>query len=526
MGYKNNKKIYDVSEVLEVFGKYQIIQYSLICVSTVFICMIDINYIFVAGNLKYRCRIPECEDVNSTAEFPTWWPITTRDACTRPVLKEGIFDACSNNSFIDKVEECTEWIYESNDTVVAELNLACQPWKINLIGTIHSIGMLISMAVCGWMCDRFGRKPTLVVGLVGSCMGQFKTLATTWPVYVTVEFLEASMSGGTYTTAMVLMLEICGQSKRILSGVLFSYFIYSGELLFASIAMFVPYWKNIVRIIYTPCIFFFCYIFLIHESPRWQIVKGKTEEAKKNMLLIAKTNKVNLNTEEFKNIDGASLKDKFNIKEHEVKESIVNVITSKEIWKRLLVAAVCRYTASFVYYGLMVNSVFLPGDKYVNFLLSTVMSFPGELICLYLMNKIGRKLPLMVGFIMSGVFCIASGYVSDSYTWGKIILFLFGKMIISACFTGAITYTMELFPTSARGSLLAMSSFTSRVGGMLAPLTPMLNSYSEAVPSICFGASALLSGVLLTLTPETKDLPLMDTVQQVEDSVKKKKELI
>ncbi|XP_037293002.1 organic cation transporter protein isoform X2 [Manduca sexta] len=473
-----------------------------------------------------RCRIPECEDVNSTAEFPTWWPITTRDACTRPVLKEGIFDACSNNSFIDKVEECTEWIYESNDTVVAELNLACQPWKINLIGTIHSIGMLISMAVCGWMCDRFGRKPTLVVGLVGSCMGQFKTLATTWPVYVTVEFLEASMSGGTYTTAMVLMLEICGQSKRILSGVLFSYFIYSGELLFASIAMFVPYWKNIVRIIYTPCIFFFCYIFLIHESPRWQIVKGKTEEAKKNMLLIAKTNKVNLNTEEFKNIDGASLKDKFNIKEHEVKESIVNVITSKEIWKRLLVAAVCRYTASFVYYGLMVNSVFLPGDKYVNFLLSTVMSFPGELICLYLMNKIGRKLPLMVGFIMSGVFCIASGYVSDSYTWGKIILFLFGKMIISACFTGAITYTMELFPTSARGSLLAMSSFTSRVGGMLAPLTPMLNSYSEAVPSICFGASALLSGVLLTLTPETKDLPLMDTVQQVEDSVKKKKELI
>lgn len=44
----------DVSEILDTFGKYQIIQYSLVCLSTMCICMISINYIFVAGDLNYR----------------------------------------------------------------------------------------------------------------------------------------------------------------------------------------------------------------------------------------------------------------------------------------------------------------------------------------------------------------------------------------------------------------------------------------------------------------------------------------
>lgn len=513
-----------VSDILEVFGRYQIFQYVLICLPSVFVTMIDINYVFVAGDLEYRCRVNECEDTNSTSAFPTWWPNSTRDRCMRPVLKPGI-TSCTNESFTPQLTECTDWIYESNNTIVAELNLACQPWKSNLIGTIHCIGMLVSMFVCGWLCDRYGRKPTLVVCVVGSCIGQLKKFATTWDLYIVIEFLEACLSGGSYTPAMVLLLEICGRKHRILSGVLFAYFIYLGESLFACIAMFAPYWKTIVTIIYSPLVLFVFYFFLVHESPRWLIVKGRTEQAKAALRRIAEANKLDLNHEEFDDLNEAQLKQKFNITDVEVKERLTAVFMSKEILKRLLVSTVCRFTASFVYYGLMINSVLLPGDKYTNFLLATIMSFPGELISLYLMNKIGRKLPLMVGYVMSGVLCIGSGYVPDSMTWAKISLFLFGKMVIAACYTGAITYTMELFPTSARGSLLGLGSFASRVGGMLAPLTPILSTVSPTLPSICFGCSAVLSGVLLTLTPETKELPLMDTVQQVEDSIRKAKEI-
>lgn len=60
------------------------------------------------------------------------------------------------------------------------------------------------------------------------------------------------------------------------------------------------------------------------------------------------------------------------------------------------------------------------------------------------------------------------------YTWAMITLFLLGKLVIALCFTGAVTYTMELFPTSARGTLLGICALASRSGGMLAPLTPIL----------------------------------------------------
>lgn len=199
-----------------------------------------------------------------------------------------------------------------------------------------------------------------------------------------------------------------------MSGVVFAYSIYLGECIFACIAMFVPYWKTLIHIINGPSILFITYIFLVRESPRWEILNGKIEQAKKTLLIMTDTNKTKINRQELAEIDEAQLKDKFNLRMYEKKEGLKDVVTSKVIMKRLLVAATCRFTSSFVYYGLMINSVYLPGNKYTNFLLSTVMSFPGELVSLYLMNKVGRKLPLMIGYIVCGVLCVGSALVPDS----------------------------------------------------------------------------------------------------------------
>uniref|UniRef100_A0A2H1WTJ0 SFRICE_009529 n=1 Tax=Spodoptera frugiperda TaxID=7108 RepID=A0A2H1WTJ0_SPOFR len=520
-----DNKVCEVSKVFENFGRYQIIQYSLICFPAMFVTMININYIFAAGDINYRCRVNGCDDQTSSFH-PAWWPNQTIDRCSSPVLLEDHTQPfCTNQSFSEELKTCTEWVYETNDTIIAELNLACQPWKINLIGTIHSTGMLVSMIISGWMSDRFGRMPTFIFCVCGGCIGLIKTFVTSYYVYVVIEFLEAAVTGGSYAAAMVILVEIASARHRLLSGVIFAYAIYLGECLFAVIAMFVPYWKTLLRIINGPLIFFISYIFIIHESPRWQIVNGKIDKAKESIRRIAKMNRINIDYEELDAITDVDLKNKFDIAENQVKEGYGEIFKSKVILKRLLVVGMCRFTSSFVYYGLMINSVWLPGDKYVNFLLSTVMSFPGEIISLYLMNKYGRKIPLMAGYFISGTVCVISALVPDSYLWAKITLFLLGKVIISACFTGAITYTMELFPTSVRGTLLGLGSFASRLGGMLAPLSPILNTISTALPFTFFGCSAIITSMSLFLTPETKNTPLHDTIKQVEESDRRRKEI-
>ncbi|KAJ8712535.1 hypothetical protein PYW07_005377 [Mythimna separata] len=512
------KEVREISELMETFGRYQIIQYILICLPAVFVTMININYIFVAGDINYRCRINECESQDSTNFYPSWWPNSTIDKCSKPILRQDVEPFCTNSSFTDKLESCTDWIYETNNTVISELDLACQPWRTNLIGTVHSTGMLLSMIVSGWMSDRFGRKPTLIFCVVGGTIGHLKTFASSYYVYVIIEFLEAAVTGGSYGAAMVMLLEIATSKYRLLAGVLFAYAIYIGESLFAVIAMFVPYWKTLIRIINGPLIFFIAYIFLVYESPRWLIVSGKHDKTKESFKRIARMNNINIDFNELASMTQNELKDKFDIAEVQIRESYGEIFKSKAILKRLVVVGMCRFTSTFVYYGLMINSVWLPGDKYVNFLLSTVMSFPGEMICLYLMNKYGRKFPLMGGYILCGTVCVISALVPDQYIWAKITLFLTGKVIISACFTGAITYTMELFPTSVRGTLLGLGSFASRFGGMLAPMSPILNTVSTALPFTLFGCSAIVAGILLCITPETKGMPLFDTIKQVEES--------
>ncbi|CAF4847090.1 unnamed protein product [Pieris macdunnoughi] len=515
-----------VSDIFEKFGKYQIIQYFLACLPIVFVSMNNVNYVFIAGDIEYRCYVPECE--NSTTEFLVpWWPDTVPNKCLKPILKDSfaVGEICTNETFTGQYEACTRWVYESNDTVVGELDMACEPWRTNFIGMTRNIGMAVSMLIIGWLCDRIGRKPALIICSLGVFLGNFKTMAKSYNLYIFFEFIESSMSGGAYTAATVLMIEIGGKKTRFLAGVLFAYAIYMGEAIFACIAMFVPYWKHLLYIMCSPSLIFLSYFVLLKESPRWQILNRRTEKAKKTLRKIAGMNKINVNLDYLDTINEGILKQSNNAKTK--REGYVAVLKSKEMMKRLLVAAFCRFAVSFIYYGLIVNSVYLPGNKYTNFLLAAVMSFPGEIVSMYFMNKVGRKLPLCFGYVICAAANIASAYTPEDYIGVKITLFLIGKLLVAACYTGIATYTMELFPTSVRGSLLGFCTLASCAGSTLAPLSSMLTTISPILTSFCFGCVAVISSLLLILTPETKDLPLMDTIIQIYDhaaEVKKRKE--
>ncbi|CAH2234758.1 solute carrier family 22 member 6-like [Pararge aegeria] len=506
----------DVNDILEKFGKYQILQYFYACLPAMFVSMINVNYIFVAGEVNHRCLIPECESTSPKIGVP-WWPTSHIDQCSKPVLNNTLLldNFCTNASFTDVVGECSDWVYENNNTIFSTLNLACQPWKVSLIGAIHNIGMAFAMLVAGWMADTIGRKPTIVICSIGCFAGNLKTFASSYPVYIGLEFLEAAICGGVYTAGSVLMIEIGNKKNRMLAGVLFAYAIYMGEAVFAVVAMVVPFWKTLIRIICSPTLLFISYILLVRESPRWQILNGRAEPVKETLKLIVKTNKLNINTNEIDNLDEEKLKTTFKIECNDKKEGFRDVLRCREVLKRFLVATVCRFTVTFIYYGLIINSVWLPGNKYTNFLLAAAMSFPGELISMYLMNKYGRKKPLIFGHLICGIACVACGVVPGTYTWLKICLFLLGKLVTAACYTGIVTYTMELFPTSVRGSLLGLCTLASSVGNMVAPLTPVMTTISPVLAPLCFGGTALIASGLLILTPETRDLPLMDTIDQV-----------
>lgn len=206
------------------------------------------------------------------------------------------------------------------------------------------------------------------------------------------------------------VIEVGGESKRVLTGVIFSYAIYIGEVTFAFIAMGLKYWKYIILVVYSPLILFITYVLILRESIRWQILRGKINEAKDTLKLVAKFNQINLTGTEIDTADPKALRIKFSIEEQNEKESLKAIFRSKEIMIRLAVASFCFFTSSFLYYGSVVHSVLLPGNKYTNFILAALTSFPGDLIAYFMFEKFGRKITLQYGYCISAVFLVAQNF--------------------------------------------------------------------------------------------------------------------
>ena len=73
----------------------------------------------------------------------------------------------------------------------------------------------------------------------------------------------------------------------------------------------------------------------------------------------------------------------------------------------------------------------------------------------------------------------------------------------------------SLLPLRAKASGLNMTA--SRCGAALAPLLMTLVVCLPSLPWIIYGVCPILAGLLVFLLPETTNMPLLDTIQDVEN---------
>ncbi|CAH2084363.1 unnamed protein product [Euphydryas editha] len=456
------------------------------------------------------CAVPECELPNATFSLPKWWPANVTDyRCSRPVLS----NTCVNND-VDNFETCDAWIYETKNSIVAEFELACQEWKRTLVGTVHNLGVLLSMPIMGFISDRLGRRTAIITSGLSLALGAFKTLSGTgstgYITYICIEFVEAVLVTGTYTSCFVLIVELIGSDKRIIGAAAVGISVAIGELLLNLIVWYIPYWRNFLLIIYCPVPVFLLYTYLLEESMRWLLTNGRKYEA---LLLLQKIAHWNQFAISDKIIDDINNESKTTDLVNEEKFNTKLLFSSTALFKRVVICSWWWFTAAFVYYGLMINSVTLPGNKNANFALSSFATIPGEIIAVITLDRFGRKKTLLWGFLFCGLCCVANGFIQE-YKTASLALFLIGKTSISVCFNAVYVYTSELVPTSARGSLVGVCSMLARVGTVLAPLTPLLRDWWHSLPTALFGCASLSAAVLTLATPETLRRPLPDTVAE------------
>lgn len=522
----------EVLETIGQFGRYQKIIFVLICIPGISCGIVMTLAVILLGIPNHRCRLPGYENDTYSIQDATHQEHVSR-YIPPPAADDSslLYDKChtysynaSNTKFDNSshpinatLVKCTSWVYDDSEfyeTFVSKHDLVCgDHYKVSTAKTIYFGGVLVGALIFGSLSDGIGRKKTINVSialLFASSIGL--AWAPNYIAYVVLRFLAGMAFSGTFITAYVIGVEIVGPSKRKYTGIINEIFFAFGECFLAGVGFLVRDWHYVEIIIAAPMVLYLSYWWLIPESPRWLINKGRFDEAEEILRKAAKINKKEL---------PAKILDR-DIRDDTKTEKVYKIFTSRILFIRTLIILYNWMVVSMTYYGLTLNSGNLSGDVYLNFFFSGMVEFPAYIISIIFLDRLGRRTLHCIMMLTGGLACLSTIftvlYGGEDLQTLTTVLALVGKLGSSAGFALIYIYSAELFPTVLRNAAIGIFSCGARVGGMVAPLIAdsviiIGGKMGQAVPLVIFGAASVLAGILTLFLPETLNSRLPETIE-------------
>ncbi|XP_071114400.1 organic cation transporter protein-like [Haliotis cracherodii] len=518
-------KFDDVLRHVGEFGSYQKRIYFLLCLPAITHGARMMVSAFLQYVQKHRCALPGYD--NDTYAIQSEYHNDLINSTIPYSFQDGdvIYDQChvfTNASGTMTMVRCNRWVYDKSlflQTAVSEYNMVCE----DALLTSHSqmlfmAGFLVGVFILGAFADRYGRKLAIYVSMVINLVsGLAMAFAPNFYVYVVLRFLLGASTSGYFTAAYVLGLEIVGPSKRIWAGMVIKYFFAIGLLLIDGLGFVIRDWHHMELVVTCIVAVFLPYWWIIPESPRWLITQGRIPEAEAIIRKAAEVNKVTLPDKLCAESEETSDEKAGNI------TSFLQLFTSSVMLFRTLIIFFNWLVTSMAYYGLSLNTQDLGSDNFfLTFFLASLMDFPGVTLCLFLLDRVGRKVMMCGSMLIGGVACLLTIfsilYLGESYQWITITLAMIGKMGTAMCFAVVYVFSSELFPTVVRNVAVGASSSWARVGGMIAPYVAdagklVGGDFGRALPLLVFGAASVVAGLLALLLPETLNRDLPETIE-------------
>lgn len=174
---------------------------------------------------------------------------------------------------------------------------------------------------------------------------------------------------------------------------------------------------------------------------------------------------------------------------------------------------------SLVFNGLCFSASNISKDEsvYTIFVALALIGIPFIMAMSYVMEKWGRRLPLVVSMVSSGVCCLIAAFLPDDSTWLVMILAVLGRGFISASYSLIFFYTSEIYPTSLRSTGVGICSAMARIGGFSTPFVVAARFMGESTSLIVYGVVTVIAGVCALDLPETFGKPLPKTLADVYD---------
>ncbi|XP_056017071.1 organic cation transporter protein-like [Ostrea edulis] len=521
-------KFDDIFKEIGEFGPFQRRNYGLLIVGWMLTGPTMVLSVFVLGLPDHRCQIPGLTNDTYAIQGSQHVDLINKYI---PLDKDGEYDQCSfydiNQSTMEfdnnsrpinaSTIKCSSWVYSKDlfhDTFVMKENLVCDDkYKISLAKTIFFAGVLTGSFMFGMISDVFGRKKTLLIGILAELVTNLAlAFSYNFVTYVIIRFCTGAACVGLFMTSYVLGVEWVGPSTRKYASLVIAFFGPVGELYFLFVSYFARDWFWIIIAMAIPFAFNAILWWFIPESPRWLFSTGRTKEATRLLEKAAKYNKKEVSSK---------ILEEVTIEKKEAGK-IWLLFSDRRLGVRTIIIFYNWMVASMVFYGLSLNTGILYGDYYMNFLLVVLVEFPGHVLPLLSVDRIGRKKSHFLYMAGGGIACLSTIFTVNF--GGKDLqplttaLAMVGKMFATAAFATIYILSAELFPTAIRNAGMGSSSCWARVGGMISPFIAdtadlVGGTSGTAIPLVIFGGACLIAAGLTLILPETLNKMLPETIE-------------
>ncbi|XP_056869383.1 solute carrier family 22 member 13-like [Takifugu flavidus] len=503
-------------QVLKEAGEFGLFQKWLLlalCLPSIFSAFNVIGQVFTGLSFPHHCN---------TDWILERGPNLTQERqrnLTLPVNKYGQYESCRMFTPVDwdleaiegyginMTSECIHgWDYEASiefSTIVTEMDLVCEEKGfIEASQSMFMAGCLIGSLLFGAISDRYGRRFATISSLFGLLLcGVGSAFSPNIYVYIILKFF-CGVTGVLVMQATVIGIEWTGPSHSAFctTMILLSYPV--GLMLLPGIAYLISNWRTLQLIFFSPLILLVgLFYWLLPESARWLMTRGKKEEVQKELLRAARVNRRKI---------PQNLLDKLEIEGAGKKENMLDIFTTPYLRNRTLIMGFIWFSSSMLYYGLSLNV----GNFGVNIFLTQfifgIVEIPAVLSNFVLTQRLGRRLS-QAGFLsFGGAACLLILAIPKDLPLVVTVIAVLGKYFVSASFSTAYVYTPELYPTTLRQNGVGLNSVCGRVAGTVTPLIRLLEVYHHKIPMLIYGIVPLIAGCLSLLLPETLNVELQD----------------
>ncbi len=412
---------------------------------------------------------------------------------------------------------CYVFFVDGSEMIIVNLILSSiqRDWKItnfkrSILSSAVFFGFFLGSFISGYLSNRYGRKNPSIFGVF--LIWIFTTLtpftinfsslfAVRFFVGIGIGFVVSSLTSlitemiPTYYRSFVLnILWVFYPFGIIYICVLSIFYIKDQEFLD---------WKKITLINSYSSIIMVIISFMLCESPRYLLLKGRYEEAFKILDRLGKASNRSLSDSDKEKI---ILESKLIEEQNKNKNDFdIYVFYDKRFFKVSILVGYLWFIASLVSYGLLyilpkLFDTLSKNNKY-NSLLHMIYSMMVLTLCPFFRGVIseikilGRKNSIIIGFTGAGIACLFCIYNQTyiSLTSGLLKFFINTSLGIVSVFTS------EIYPTNVRGIALGFGNSITRLAGIF---TPFICEYFEKlVPRgpfwlFIFGS---ISGIIATL---------------------------